>query len=367
MKNWLSAILFVTFALALTTAFAAQSGPRVTVDAEKHDFGKADVGVTGRHSFVFTNTGNEPLVLMRGRSTCGCCTCVCTVRLPDGAIAPGESAKVTLEWKSKLYVGSFRQTATIHANDPNRCEVKLLITGRFTGPVGVVPSQLSFSSVRLGHAANAEVRLCNYMDEPLEITGCEFSNPQNAKYFDVAWEPLTVEQLRKEGEARGGYLVRIAVKPALPAGSFQQTIVFKTNSNAIPTVKLPVQGLVVSDVSIVGRGWNAQAGVLSMGTVKSSEGTKWPLVIVIRGPHAKDVDLKPTRVVPDSLRVELGSTRHIAEKAISLTRMTIRIPPGRPPATHLGAEQGEPGQVTLQTSHPDVPELNIQAHFAIVD
>lgn len=355
----------VTFLLAPVTAFADRSGPQVAVDAEKHDFGKVDVGVTGRHSFVFTNTGNEPLELTRGRSTCGCCTCVCTVRLPEDAVAPGESAKVTLEWKSKLYVGSFRQTATILTNDPDRREVRLLVTGRFTGPVGVVPSELSFSSVRLGHAATAEVRLYNYLDQTLKITSCEFSNPQNAKFFDVAREPLTAEQLRKEGEARGGYLVRIALKPGLPAGAFHQTIVFKTASKSVPTVKIPVQGLVVSDVSIAGRGWNAQTGVLTMGTVKSNEGTKWPLVIVIRGPHAKDADLKPTRIVPDMLRVELGPTRHTAEKAISMTRLTIRIPPGSEPSTHLGAGRGKPGQITLQTKHPEVPKLNIQVRFAV--
>jgi len=364
-KTRLSAILIIMLVLAPVPAFADQSGPRVSVDAEKYDFGKADVGVTGRHSFVFTNAGHERLVLTRGRSTCGCCTCVCTVRLSDGAIAPGDSSKVTLKWKSKLYVGSFRQTATILTNDPDRREVKLLVTGRFAGPVGVVPSQLSFSSVRLGHAAAAEVRLYNYSDEPLEIAGCEFANPQNAKYFDVAWERLTAEQLQKEGEARGGYLVRIGVKAGLPAGAFHQTTVFKTNSKSVPTVKVPVQGLVVGDVSIAGRGWNAQTGVLTMGVVNSSEGTEWPLVIVIRGPHAKDADLKPTRIVPDSLHVELGPTRHIADKAISLTRMTIRIPPGSEPSTHLGAKQGAPGRITLQTNHPEVPELNIQVRFAV--
>ena len=126
--TWLSAILIVTLGLALSPA--ELSAPRVAVDQEKHSFGKADVGVTGRHQFVFTNAGNEPLVLARGKSTCGCCTCVCAVRLPECAIAPGQSAKVTLEWRSKLYVGLFRQSATIVTNDPHRREVTLLVTGR---------------------------------------------------------------------------------------------------------------------------------------------------------------------------------------------------------------------------------------------
>lgn len=362
---WLSAILTVT--LGLATPPADRSGPRVAVDQEKHDFGKADVGVTGRHRFVFTNTGNEPLVLARGKSTCGCCTCVCAVRLPERAIAPGESAKVTLEWKSKLYVGSFRQTATIATNDPNRREVPLLVTGRFAGPVGVVPSQLSFSSVRAGRGATGEARLFSYLDEPLEITGCELSNPENAEYFDVAWEPLSAEEVREEGEARGGYAMHITVRPGLPVGDFRQQVLLKTNSETVPTVEVPVQGLVVSAVSVVGRGWNAQTGVLSMGTVKRSAGTTWPLMIVARGAHAKQVKLQPVRIVPELLEVELGSARYIADKSISLTRLTIRIPPGSEPSMHLGSEKGVPGRITLETNHPEVPELTIPVRFAVTE
>ncbi len=228
------------------------------MDREEHNFGKADVGVTGRHPFVFTNTGNEPLVLSQGRSTCGCCTCVCTAQLPQGAISPGRSAKVTLEWK-----------------------------------------------------------------------------------------------------------LRITVKSGLPVGPFQQQIVLKTNSKSVPTVQIPVLGSVVGEISIAGRGWNARTGVLTMGSVSGSRGAKWPLVVVVRGPHAKDVRFKPVRTVPDFLEAELGSPRYISDKAISLTRLTIRIPPGSGPSTHRGAEQGQPGRITLRTNHPQVPDVNIQVRFTI--
>jgi hypothetical protein len=337
----------------------------VAVDQEEHDFGKEEVGVTGRHPFVFTNTGTDPLVLDRGKSTCGCCTCVCVVRLPESPILPGKSAKVTLEWKSKLYVGRFRQTATILTNDPERPEVTLLVTGRFTGPVGVVPSQLSFASVRPDQPATGEVRLYSYLQEPLEIAGHELSNPHSAEYFDVAWERLTAEQVREEGEARAGYSVRIRIDPGLPAGAFQQAVVLKTNSKSVPTVEVPVRGFVVGDISIAGRGWNAQTGVVTMGTVKSSGGAVWPLMIVVRGPHAEGVTLKPVRIAPGLLAVELGSSSYIADKATSLTRLTIRIPPGSQPCTHLGSQKGELGRITLRTNHPKAPELTIHVRFAI--
>lgn len=366
-RAWASGVVSPADGDARATASWSQSGPRVAVDKEEYHFGKSDVGAAGEHAFVFRNVGDQPLVLHGGKTTCGCCTCVCAVRLPQGPLAPGTSASVTLEWKSTLYVGAFRQTATILTNDPDRREVTLLVTGRFAGPVGVVPSQVSLSSVRLGQPAACEVRVYNYLKEPLEITGYALSNRETVPYFDVAWERLSAEQIQEEGEARDGYRVRIAVRPGLPAGAFQQGIALQTNSKTIPVIDIPIQGSVVSDISVAGRGWSAETGVLAMGTVKGSEGVEWPLLIVVRGPHAKDVRPKLGRVIPPLLAAELGPTRYVAETEVSLTRLTLRVPPGSKPSEHLGAGRGEPGLITIQAGHPQLSDLTIQVRFAIAE
>ncbi len=351
---------------AAPLALAADpSGPRVVVDREEHDFGAIDVDVTGRHDFVFTNAGDQPLVLTRGRSTCGCCTCVCAVRLPERPIAPGGSARLTLEWTSKLYVGPFRQTATIGTNDPDRPEVTLRVAGRFKGPVGVVPSLVRLSGISPGESFTTEVRLVNYLPEPLRIAGFELADPTTAEHFDVAWERLAAERLREDPGARGGYLLRITLKPGLPVGSFRQRILLATKSAVVPTVEIPVEGTVASDVFLAGRGWNGQTGTLSMGTVDRRRGAEWTLLVVVRGPHAADVKLEPVEVVPEVLDVSLGPTIHTSGKALSRTRLTIRIPPGSKPAVHLGSGQGEPGRIVLRTNHPEVPELRTRVRFAV--
>jgi hypothetical protein len=349
------------------TPAAERAGARVVVEREEHDFGAIDVEVTGRHDFVFTNAGDRPLVLTRGRSTCGCCTCVCAVRLPEGRIAPGMSASVTLEWTSKLYVGPFRQTATIGTNDPNRPEVTLHVAGRFKGPVGVVPSLVRLSGISPGESVTTEVRLINYMSEPLEIVGFELADPTTAEHFDVAWERLAAERLRDDAEARGGYLVRITLKPGLPVGSFRQRILLETHSATVPTVEIPIEGTVASDVFVAGRGWNAQTGTLSMGTVNRRRGAEWTLLVVVRGPHAADVKLEPVEVVPQVLDVSLGPTIHTSSKALSRTRLTIRIPSGSEPAVHLGSGHGEPGRIVLKSNHPQVPELRMRVRFAVAE
>jgi len=341
------------------------SGPRVVVDAEEHDFGGIDVGVTGRHAFVFANTGDEPLVLRRGRSTCGCCTCACAVGLPEGPIAPGGSGEVTLRWTSKLYVGPFRQTATILTNDRKRPEVTLHVTGRFKGPVGVVPSMLRLSRVAEGRPATVDVRVYNYLDEPLEIVGYGCADPATAEHFQVAWEPIAADEARKETGARGGYRLRITIGPGMPRGAFQQRIVLRTNVASVGAVELPVEGVVAGDVSIVGFGWSGATGVLSIGRVKREQGAERTLLVIGRGPHAEGMKLKAVEVVPALVTVELGETSYSASSAVSRTRLDVRIPPGAPPGAHLGPPEGELGRIVLETSHPHAPRLEIGVRFAV--
>lgn len=344
---------------------AGPSGPRVVVDREEHDFGGIDVGVTGRHAFVFANTGDAPLVLEPGRSTCGCCTCACAVGLPEGPIAPGGSAEVTLEWTSKLYVGPFRQTATILTNDRDRPEVTLHVAGRFKGPVGVVPSMVRLSRVAEGRPATVEVRVYNYLDEPLRIVGYQCADPTTAEHFEVAWEPIPADEARKETGARGGHRLRITIGPGMPRGAFQQRIVLQTNVASVPTVELPVEGAVAGDVSIVGFGWNAPTGVLSIGRVKRASGAERTLMVIARGPHAKGMTLKAVEVVPALLAVKLGETSYSESSAVSQTRLDVRIPPGVPPGAHLGSGEGELGRIVLETSHPHAPRIEIGVRFAV--
>ena len=65
------------------------------------------------------------------------------------------------------------------------------------------------------------------------------------------------------------------------------------------------------------------------------------------------------------LAVKLGETTYSELSAVSRTRLTVRIPPGTPPATHLGSGQGALGRIILETSHPDVPRLEIRVRFAV--
>jgi hypothetical protein len=320
----------------------------------------------GRHDFVLANRGDQPLVLRRGKSSCGCCMCVCSARLPgQGQIPPGGSAKVTLEWSVKQYTGSFRQSETLATNDPDRPEVTLGVHGRITPTVRVVPTQLVFSRVPEGQPAVGEVYLYGYRSQALKILGHEFSDRAKAESFTLACQPLPADQLAAEPDARSGCVLRVEVKPSLAAGPFRQQIALKTNVDSAPVVEIPVEGTVGSEIAIAGFGWDEQTGVVVLGTVAAAKGTERKLQVVVRGPHAGSVRLKPVQITPDLLQVEAGQSRRIGQSAVFQIPLTIRIPPGNRVANHLGSKASELGRIVLKTGHPKQPELRILVRFAV--
>ena len=350
----------------LTRPSHTPAAPQLVLQGPVYDFGTMETNSTGRHEFALANQGDQPLVLQRGKSSCGCCTCVCDAFLPEpNEIPPRASGRVVLQWKIQQYTGDYQQSTTLSTNDPQCPEVTLRVTGRITPTLRVAPAQLVLTRVPAGQPAVGEVRLYGYRAQPLKILGHDFTDPSQAEFFRVSCQELTPDQIAAEPLARSGCLLRVEVQPRLATGPFQQWIVLKTNIDSAPTVEIPVQGTVGSELIVSGFGWDEQTGVLTLGTVSAAKGTTRKLSIFARGPHAASVQLKPTRVVPDQLQVDVGPGRPLGEGAVVQIPLTLRIPPDSPPANHLGAKASDLGQVDLETNHPKQPQLRILVRFAI--
>ena len=93
---------------------AAPAGPTTTMtfEATEFDFGIVQDGEKVAHTYSFTNTGNEPLILSDAKGSCGC-----TVpKWPREPIAPGATSEITVEFNSKNKKGKRNQKVTITAN-----------------------------------------------------------------------------------------------------------------------------------------------------------------------------------------------------------------------------------------------------------
>lgn len=92
----------------------AYDGPMTSVAfaEESHDFGEIKEGEVVKHTFRFTNTGDNPLVIQNAKGSCGC-----TVpSYPKDPIAPGETGEIQVQFDSKNKEGMKNNSVTITAN-----------------------------------------------------------------------------------------------------------------------------------------------------------------------------------------------------------------------------------------------------------
>jgi len=90
------------------------TGPTTSIAFEHtdFDFGVVDDGEKVRHTYKFTNTGNEPLVISSAKGSCGC-----TVpKWPTDPIAPGGTGQIDVEFDSKGKPGKQTKRVTVTAN-----------------------------------------------------------------------------------------------------------------------------------------------------------------------------------------------------------------------------------------------------------
>ena len=119
MKRLLS---FIVVAIICSTAMA-----QAVIKFEKTNlnFGSFKEDKVQVGEFVFTNTGDKPLVIQQAFGSCGC-----TVAAPPkDPIAPGEKGVIKVSYNGKgKFKGAFKKPITVRSNASNSI-VRLYIQG----------------------------------------------------------------------------------------------------------------------------------------------------------------------------------------------------------------------------------------------
>lgn len=129
LNNMKRIILLASFVLSVVIVMAqdekTSTGPEITFENTTYDYGEIYKGSDGSYNFEFTNTGNEPLILSKPRSSCGC-----TVPAwPKEPILPGETNEIKVTYNTSK-VGSFNKTVTVYSNAKNKSATILRIKGK---------------------------------------------------------------------------------------------------------------------------------------------------------------------------------------------------------------------------------------------
>ncbi len=335
----------------------------VVEDSEEFNFGRMEFNSTESHVFVFRNEGDAPLELTLGETTCRCTLS----EIGKDTIEPGGSAEVTVEWTATTRSPEFRQSATIETNDPRHPSVSLVVFGQVTLSIRAQPEDIAFSDISATSTRTAYVRIYGYGQKPLEIEAPELTTRETAGHFEAKLRRLEKEELAEEAGAKSGLELSVTVKPGLPLGPILQTIRLRPNVPDVAALEIPIGGRVVGDISVIAvkTPYDRQTNVLSIGSVRSSQGRTVTLFVLVKGAHREQVRLKLGRVVPDFLKVTLGERAPIGD-AVYKFPVTIEIPPGSRSVSHMGWRHEDQGQIVIETTHPHAKQLPIFLRFAVI-
>ena len=160
--------------------FSQQKNATISFEKLQHDFGKfeeSDGPVTCE--FIFTNTGNVPLIINRVVASCGCTS-------PDWTkqpIVPGGKGFVKATYNPRNRPGKFNKSISVFSNaeQPN---VVLRILGDVNprprtiaddypyliGEMRFKSNHLSFVKVKTGQQKTILMEMVNVSDKPISVT-----------------------------------------------------------------------------------------------------------------------------------------------------------------------------------------------------
>jgi hypothetical protein len=147
------------------------------------DFGQIEEGVVAEHDFVFTNNGDQPLILSSVKASCGCTTPAWT----KNPIQPGDQGHIKASYNSKNRPGGFHKSITVtsNASTPSKViyikgitakshQLKPLFTAEElkNAPRAEITQQhLQLGKVQIGSSLPVNLTIQNQGKSPLEIKG----------------------------------------------------------------------------------------------------------------------------------------------------------------------------------------------------
>lgn len=105
---------------------------KIDFESDTIDYGTIEKGADGVRVFKFTNTGNEPLIISKVSSSCGC-----TIpKKPKDPILPGKTGEIEVKYDTNR-VNPIRKTITVISNAETPT-VALKIKGLVVEKAGVM-------------------------------------------------------------------------------------------------------------------------------------------------------------------------------------------------------------------------------------
>jgi hypothetical protein len=159
--------------LILSGCASALAAPKITCEQPKFDFGARSNTLKVEHSFTLTNTGDQPLVIDRVQTSCGCTV----AEVNPKTVEPGQSTQVKSVLDLANRKGPMNKVLTVFSNDPAAPQLQLFLNGQATVDVELTPPFLFLPGVPYGQVSTGEVVLAAYETNVVKVVGVSSSSP----------------------------------------------------------------------------------------------------------------------------------------------------------------------------------------------
>jgi hypothetical protein len=201
-------------ALIWTASCCEQTGT-VRFEKEVYDFGVAEEGENIHYTYVFKNTGTEPVTIRHVQSSCVC--------LPvlgyDRIVAPGKKGKIPVAFTAPRFNGDVLKLINIKTSIPEQESIRLTFKGKIIIPVELVPLNAWLGDVDAEtKVVRGSVEIMNNTRNPLKII--EVIPPDD----HITYALTTIEKNQKY---RLDYLL---YPPFEGSEKVEKQFIFKTNN-----------------------------------------------------------------------------------------------------------------------------------------
>jgi hypothetical protein len=175
-KKEISMFRLFTPAFVLLVCLLASNvwaAPKIVVEQPTFDFGEVAQGQMVNHEFNFSNIGDEPLLIEKIKSSCGCTAALVSAKI----LAPGEAGTVRAKFDTTRFRNVVSKTISLYSNDLEQPVAQMYIKGRIKVPVSVVPERVNLGQVAIGQTATTKLTLENHGDADLRLDEIRTNNP----------------------------------------------------------------------------------------------------------------------------------------------------------------------------------------------
>ncbi|PNU19351.1 hypothetical protein C2E25_12740 [Geothermobacter hydrogeniphilus] len=158
-------LFFLSLLLLVPVAPVLADGPRIEVTQPDFQFGSVFQGEKVEHVFEFRNAGDDPLLIDRVKSSCGCTAALVSSK----ELAPGATGEVHATFDSTRFHGNVVKTIYVYTNDPNHKLVQLHLRGNVKEELQLSARSVTLGPVAAGQSVSTRVKLTNKGDQVAAI------------------------------------------------------------------------------------------------------------------------------------------------------------------------------------------------------